>query len=231
MTDFSVTLKILSKKQEVETLRQRSNFMSDSGEPRPLAELIEFFSSMPGVGKRSASRMAHAILRWRKEKIVAMGELIRSLPEKITFCPECGNLSSDNALCAVCSAPGRDRSLICVVEDASHIPNIEKSGLFRGLYHVLGGKINPLDGKQASDLRIDGLLRRAAAPDAREVILALSPDVEGQATAYYIADLLKDTDVKTSIPARGLPAGSDIAFADSATLAAALSGRAPVGRQ
>lgn len=193
--------------------------------PQIFEELIDIFKSFPGVGKKSAERMAFSIIKWPPEKIRKAGEIISSISEKITNCPECGNLSVADALCDICADPSRDRGIICVVEESSQIQNLEKSGTFKGLYHILGGKFSPLEGKEAHDLNTDTLLRKLEKGEIKEVIFALSFDVEGQATAAYLANLFKDKNFKISRLATGLPVGSDISYADSATIAAALNGR------
>jgi len=199
--------------------------MVHSKYPDALEGLMELLRSLPGVGRRSAERMALSILKWDDAKLSAFSESLRDLKRRVTVCPECGNLSSDGSLCLVCSSPLRDPASICVVEEASQIRAIEASGVFKGRYHVLGGRIAPLEGKTAESLSIESLFKRLDSGAAKELILALSPDVEGQATAVYIANKLKDRSLKVSRLARGLPAGSDLSYADPATVAAALDGR------
>ena len=193
--------------------------------PDPLKELVDFLKSLPGIGLKNAERLAFAMLKWPQDKLEAFGDSVKNLKSNVTPCPECGNLSSENELCTICSSTSRERSVICVVEESLQIYTIESGGLFKGLYHVLGGKLSPLSGKSAESLNIESLHKRVTEGNVAEVILALSPDVEGQATSVYISEILKDTNVKTTVLARGLPAGSDISYADSATIAAALSGR------
>ncbi len=199
--------------------------MADNGYPQAVNDLIELFKAFPGVGRRSAERMVLAMLDWPPEKLAALAGQLKELPEKVGACEECGNLAEAGEKCQICKALNRDRSLICVVETPTQIQNIEASALFRGVYHVLGGKLSPLEGKDADSLNIHALLTRIGSGEVKEIIMALSPDVEGQATGIYIAELLKDKGVKISRLAQGLPAGSDISYADSATIAAALSGR------
>jgi len=199
--------------------------MRNSKYPEIINNLISAFKSFPGVGERSALRMAFATLKWSPEKQRAMGKLLSELDEKIAPCTQCGNISSPNQLCIYCSDMSRNQNTICVVEEVTQINSIEASGLFRGTYHVLGGKIAPLDGKSVADLNLTSLLKRVKESEINEIILALGQDVEGQATAIYISDIMKDLNIKITRLARGLPAGSDIAYADSATIAAALSGR------
>ena len=199
--------------------------MTNSKYPEIINDLIAAFKSFPGVGERSAVRMAFAVLKWQKGKQKALGKIFSELDDKIGSCPKCGNISSPETLCCYCSDKSRNQNLICVVEEITQISSIEASALFKGEYHVLGGKLAPLDGKGAEDLNLKALLKRVKEDTVSEVILALGQDVEGQATAIYISDLLKNMNVKVTRLARGLPAGSDIAYADSATIAAALSGR------
>ncbi len=197
--------------------------------PAALAELMELMKTLPGIGRRSAERMAIAILKWDTAKLEAAGEIMRTLHDRVGECSVCGNLadgSGENALCPFCASTDRDTSSICVVEDALQIRTIEAGGVFKGVYHVLGGRIAPLEGKGIESISIDKLEQRLDEGGFREIILALSPDVEGQATAVYLANRLKSRpELRISRPARGLPAGSDLSYADPATIAAALSGR------
>lgn len=201
--------------------------------PESLEELIEFLRFLPGIGKRSAERMALTLLSWDEEKLHSFGEILSNLPKRLTRCEVCGNLAErpekegERCLCRICSSPVRDPAVICVVEEFTQIRNIEGSSVYRGLYHVLGGRIAPLEGKGVESIDVEGLERRLASGEIKEVILALSNDVEGEATSLYLADLLgKNEGVKITLPAKGLPAGSDLTYADPATIAAALSNRA-----
>ncbi len=199
--------------------------MIGSGYPEAVVELTELLKGLPGVGRRSAERMALAMLNWQPEKLDALGSLLSELLERVGFCPECGHLSEPDKLCSICASSNRDHSIICVVEDSAQVINIEKSGLFRGIYHILGGKLAPLEGRNPESLNIDKLRARLADGTVKELVLALSSDVEGRATAVYIASQFKDSDVKITRPASGLPAGSNISYADPETIAAAFSGR------
>jgi recombination protein RecR len=196
--------------------------------PDGFSNLTDLLKRLPGVGRRSAERMAFALLKWPPEKVSELGTAICELRKLITPCPRCGNLSSEEALCRICSAPSRDASVVCAVEEAYQIHTIELSGLFKGTYHVLGGRLSPLEGRGAGDLNIQSLLKRVDADNVKEVILALSNDVEGQATSIYLAEELKKKDVHVTRLAQGLPAGSDISYADAATIAAAIHGRRPL---
>ena len=196
--------------------------------PQALEELMELLRGLPGVGRRSAERMAFSLYSWDSERLEALSANLHTLKQRVGKCPRCGNLSGDDSedgLCGICASPVRDASVVCVVEEATQIRTIEASGVFKGVYHVLGGRIAPLEGKGVDSIDADGLEKRIGEGIIREVILALSPDVEGQATAIYLANRLKDRNLKISRLAQGLPAGSDLSYADPATIAAALSGR------
>jgi recombination protein RecR len=199
--------------------------MAEFKYPDALEEVIDHLKRLPGIGRRTAERLALAMLKWDGEKIIAFGESLAKLPAAVTFCPDCGALAEDDDKCLICRDSSRDTKLLCVVEDFTQIMSIEKSGFFKGVYHVLGGKLSPLEKRSAEDLNIDSLPGRIAELGVREIILALSPDVEGQATAMYIAKLLQDKKLEITRLAQGLPAGADISFADAATIAAAFSGR------
>lgn len=198
--------------------------------PEAFLILIELLRGLPGVGKRSAERMAMQLYKWNDSKLSALSSVLSDLHERIGTCPECGAMSAGkSALCPVCASPKRDRSVICVVEDFAQLRTIEAGGTYRGLYHVLGGKLAPLEGRTAESLTIPALLKRLSDGTVKEVILALCPDVEGRATEVYLTGILKErTTIRISRLAQGLPAGADISFADAATISAALSGRRPV---
>lgn len=195
--------------------------------PEALAELMELLKSLPGVGKRSAERMALALYKWDEEKLSAISENLRTLKERVRVCKQCGNLAGDShdGLCEICASPLRDPSSVCIVEEATQIRTIESCGMFKGHYHVLGGRIAPLEGKGVESIALEALEKRVEAGIIKEIILALSPDVEGQATALYIAKKLAGNGLKISRLAQGLPAGSDLSYADPATIAVALNGR------
>ena len=199
---------------------------SSSNLPDELNELVALLRSFQGVGARSARRMAFAVLKWPEGKRRRFGELVASLDERVSWCPECGNIASSGSKCHFCAdSARRDVSVVCVVEEFQQIEGIEDSGLFRGLYHVLGGRLAPLEGKGPESLNLDALVSRISRGVVSEVILALGEDVEGRATAAYVAEELSGFNVSVTKLARGLPAGGDIAYADSATIAAALDGR------
>ncbi len=199
--------------------------MADGEFPGALEDLIELLKKLPGIGRRGSERMALALLQWPEDKLHALGNLLATLPETVGHCPECGALAAAGERCRICRMPGRDRTLLCVVEEPQQIFAIEKSGQYRGLYHVLGGRLSPLENRNGEDLNTDSLVARAASGEFREVILALSADVEGRATAVYVGELLKPTGVRISQPALGLPAGASLSYADAATISAALAGR------
>ena len=193
--------------------------------PEAAEELIEYFRQLPGVGRRGAERMVLALLEWDEEKQRLLGLNIARLPENIGHCPECGAICARGNKCAICNDLRRDDSMLCVVENMPQLAAVEKALSYRGKYLVLGGRLSPLDGEDGSALNLALLRERAGNGRVKEVILALSPDVEGRATAAYLAELLKDLDVKLTRPALGLPAGANISFADGATVSAAFSGR------
>lgn len=193
--------------------------------PEALEELIDFLRRLPGIGRRGAERMALGLLKMPDDDLRFFGELLIALPEQISACPVCGNLTEANEKCAICQSPRRDGSIICVVEDFTRIANIEKSGGFNGVYHVLGGKISPLDDESEDSLRIQALARRLESGDVKELILALGGDVESRATALYLARMFENKVEKITRLAQGLPAGGDLVYADSATILAALNGR------
>ncbi len=195
--------------------------------PEAIEELMEFLRGVPGVGRRSAERMALAMFKWDEPKLEAMSETLRTLKSRVRTCVECGNLagSENGGLCAICASVSRDPVSLCIVEEATQIRNIEASGVFKGHYHVLGGRIAPLEGKGIDSINIEGLEKRLDKGVIKEIIFALSPDVEGQATAVYIARRFVGRGLRISRLAQGLPAGSDLSYADPATIAAAMNGR------
>ena len=193
--------------------------------PAEIEELISRFKQLPGVGRRGAERMVNALLKSPAEELAKFGELISSLPETVGRCPGCGALSSRGELCAVCSDPRRDKSVVCVVENMPQLFAVESSRQFNGVYVVLGGRLDPLAAENGSGLNLANLFARAADPECREIILALGSDVEGRATAVFLTESLEKFPVKVTRPAQGLPAGMNISFADAPTIAAALKGR------
>ena len=191
-----------------------------------LQQLIEEFSQLPGIGRKSAQRVALYLLKQPREDVVKMARTLVNMKDRIRYCSVCWNITEDDP-CAICASAKRDRGTICVVEEPNDVLAVEKTNDFRGLYHVLGGALSPLDGVGPDDLKVKELLVRTAS-DVTEVILALNPNVEGEATTIYLTKLLKPLGVKVTRIARGLPVGSDLEFADEATLSRALEGRVTV---
>jgi recombination protein RecR len=190
----------------------------------PLVDnLIAQLSRFPGIGTRTAQRLAFHLLRVSKEEAFALADAIREVKERIGFCRECGNLTEEE-LCSICLDARRDRSVICVVEQPADLLSLERTHEFRGVYHVLGGALSPLDGIEPKDLRIDELVQRVERNGVGEVVLATNPNMTGEATAAYVADRLRDRTRVTRL-ASGLPVGGDLEYADEVTLGRALSGR------
>ena len=193
--------------------------------PEPVTKLIEAFSQLPGIGPKTASRLTFYLLRRPEEQTHILADALRDLKQKIVFCRSCYNITEESP-CAVCRDEARDRSVICVVEEPLDVLAIERTGEYRGLYHVLHGAIDPVGGVGPDDLKIRELLRRLDGT-VTEVILATNPNVEGEATSMYVARLVQPLGVKVSHLARGLPIGGDLEYADEVTLARALEGRRP----
>jgi recombination protein RecR len=189
-----------------------------------VARLIEEFHKLPGIGPKSAQRLAYHVLRAPIAEARALAEAILEARERVTLCSRCQHLT-DVDPCRFCSDPQRDRSLICVVEEPLDVLAVERSGRFRGLYHVLHGVISPMDGVGPEDLKVGELLDRLRSGEVKEVIVATNPSLEGEATAMYLARLLRPLGVRVTRLARGLPMGADIEYADDITIARALEGR------
>lgn len=192
--------------------------------PDPVTGLVAALSKLPGIGPRSAERIALHLVQAEAGAVRTLAQAILSARERVRFCEICGALTEASP-CGFCTDARREASLLCVVERAVDILNLEKSGTFRGRYHVLGGKIAPLDGVQPEDLRIAELEKRLATESVREVIIALGTDVEGDATSFYLAKRLGRPGLLVTRIAHGLPAGSGLEFADELTLSRALEGR------
>ncbi len=190
----------------------------------PLANLINELTKLPGVGGKSAARLAYHILKRPAAEAEALANAIVEVKQKIFRCSTCNNMT-DVDPCAVCSDPRRDAGVICVVEEAFNIPTIEATRDFKGLFHVLLGALSPLKGIGPQDIDVDGLLKRVQGGGVREVIVATNPNVEGEATALYIAQQLRPLGVRTTRLAFGLPVGGDLEYADQVTMAKALEGR------
>lgn len=187
-------------------------------------DLVTELSRLPTIGRKSAMRLTYFLLRQPTDQAKRLAAALVALGEKIRPCDECGNLTEVSP-CALCADPRRDRSLICVVEEASDIPAIERTGEFRGLYHVLGGRLAPLDGVGPDDLAVAGLVRRVTTGGVAEVIVATNPKLEGEATALYLQEQLREAGVLVSRLARGLPIGGDLEYADGVTIVQALAAR------
>ena len=192
--------------------------------PEPIQQLLAALNTLPGIGPRSAERLALHLVQTDPASVRQLAQALVQARERIRQCPNCGALT-ERVPCALCDDPRRDPSLICVVERPVDIIRIEKSGAYHGKFHVLGGKISPLSGVEPEDLRIDQLEKRLGAEPIKEVILALATDVEGDATSFYLAKRLGAQGLKVTRIAHGLPAGSGLEFADELTLSRALEGR------
>lgn len=192
--------------------------------PEPLLQLISALAKLPGIGPRSAERIALHVVQADTEFVRRLADSIVAARNQIRPCQECGALTEQQP-CLICTDSRRDPALLCVVEQPTDILLLEKSGTFHGRYHVLGGKLSPLNGVEPEDLRINELLSRLTPGTIREIILALGADVEGDATAYYLARQLAPTGTRVTRLAHGLPAGSGLEFADELTLSHALEGR------
>ena len=190
----------------------------------PLARLILEFKRLPGIGQKSAQRIAFYVLRAERDDAERLAQAILDVKDKLGLCTVCNNIS-DGEMCPYCKDPNRDRGTICVVEEPPNILPIETTRTFNGLYHVLHGAMSPLRGVGPEQLRIKGLLTRLHEGDVHEVILATNPTVEGEATAVYLARLLKPLGVKTTRIAMGIPVGSDLEFADEVTMSKSLENR------
>ncbi len=190
----------------------------------PIQDLIDQLSRLPGIGPRGAQRIAFHLLDAPEEEVFQLAEVLRRVKEAAQFCEVCFNVSQETR-CRVCRDPRRDRSVLCVVEESKDVLAIERTGEFRGIYHVLGGSISPIDGRGPGDLRTRELFLRLADGVVAEVILATDPDTQGEATAAYLSRMLRDFGVHVTRPASGLPVGSDLDYADQITLGRAFEGR------
>lgn len=193
----------------------------------PLTRLIEQFASLPGIGRKTASRLAFYILTLTREEAKEFSDAVMEAHEKIKHCSVCKNYT-DKEVCGICEDQTRDKSIVCVVEDAKDVAAFERTREYKGLYHVLGGLISPMDGIGPDQIFIKELLERISKNDIKEVIMATNPTVEGEATAMYIGKLLKPFGVKVSRLAYGIPVGSDLEYADEVTLFKALENRSEI---
>lgn len=191
-----------------------------------IEQLTTQLSRLPGVGAKTALRLVHHLMKGSPDDARRLAAAIREVADRVHPCPTCGNFT-EVELCSVCADPGRERAVLCVVEEAFEVGAIERTGQYRGLYHVLGGHLSPLDGIGPEELRVAALEARLAGPDGsvEEVILATSSGVEGEATAVYLEGVLRPKGLRVTRLARGLPVGSDLEYVDGSTLAEALSGR------
>jgi recombination protein RecR len=185
--------------------------------------LVAQLTRLPGIGSRTAHRLAFHLLQVSKQEALALGEAIAVVKERVRFCNECGNLTEED-VCAICRDTRRDHAIICVVEQPVDLISVERTAEYRGLYHVLGGALSPLDGVEPEHLRIDELLHRVERNGVQEVVLATNPNMTGEATAAYLADRLRGR-VRVTRLASGLPVGGDLEYADEVTLGRALTGR------
>jgi recombination protein RecR len=192
--------------------------------PDPLARLVEQLQQLPGIGAKSAQRLAYHILKTPREEVDRLADAMREVKDRVTYCSVCSTIT-DIDPCFYCTSDTRDKRVICVVEEPENVSGIEKTRDFRGVYHVLMGALSPLHGVGPDDLKIKGLLQRVAAGGVEEVILATNPNVEGEATAIYLAKLLKPLGVRVTRIAMGVPVGSDLEYADEFTMHKAIEGR------
>jgi len=190
----------------------------------PIQDLIDELARLPGIGPKSAQRLAFFLVKAPAQDAHRLAEAIVAAKERVRFCRECFSISEGD-LCRICSDPGRDQTVICVVEESKDQAVIEKAGVIKGRYHVLGGAISPLEGIGPDDLRVQELLDRVQRDGVQEVILATNPNLEGNATAMYVAALLKPGGIRVTRLASGLPVGGDLEYADEVTLGQALEGR------
>jgi recombination protein RecR len=190
----------------------------------PISRVVEAFASLPGIGPKTAQRLTFHLLRQPAETVRALAEAILTMQSAVHFCSVCGNVT-DIEPCSICRSDQRDRSTICVVEDPLAVITLERTRIYRGLYHVLHGALDPLHGVTVEDLKIEELVRRVQGDTVKEVILATNPNVEGDTTAGYLERRLAPLGVKVTRLARGLPVGGDLEYADEVTLARALEGR------
>ncbi len=190
----------------------------------PIRKFVDEIVKLPGIGRKTATRLAFYILKMPSEEVHSLSKSIADLKDRIRFCSACFNIT-DSELCQICSDQGRDKKMICVVEEPSNIIPIEQSSSYRGLYHVLMGSISPIQGVGPDELKIKELIGRLESKEVSEVIIATNPNVEGEATAVYLSRLIKPLGIKVSRIAVGLPVGSDLEYTDEVTMSKALDGR------
>lgn len=192
-----------------------------------IEQLAEQFAQLPGIGRKTAHRLALYVVKMQREEVVTLARALVNVKDRVKYCTICSNITEADP-CPICSNTKRDRTMVCVVEEPTDVLALERTNEFRGLYHVLGGALSPLDGIGPEDLRIKELLHRVSDAGVDEIILAMNPNVEGEATTLYLSKLLKPLGMKITRIARGLPVGTDLEFADEATLSRALEGRIAV---
>jgi recombination protein RecR len=187
-------------------------------------DLTGELARLPGIGRKTAQRLTYFLLKRPPDEIKRLARVLDDVAERVHACSTCGNLTEEDP-CALCANPRRDRAVVCVVEEASDIGAIERAGEYRGLYHVLGGRLSPLEGIGPDELNIKSLLTRLPSGELKEVIVATNPSVEGEATALYLQRLIQPLGIRVTRLARGLPVGGDLEYADGVTIAQALNGR------
>ena len=195
--------------------------------PQLLEEIINYFEKFPGVGRKSAERFVMCLLNMNTQDLKTLGNDILEINHRIRPCKECNNIA-DSELCKICSDPQRDKSVICVVEEPKDVIAVEKTGKFRGVYHVLLGSISPLESKLPKDIDTEKLIRRVEKYPVKEVIIATDSDASGEATAFYVKDILKDKNVNITRIALGIPMGADLELVDLASLSCAFENRRPI---
>lgn len=192
--------------------------------PEPISKLIESFMKLPGIGPKTASRLAFFVLTMKEETVLDFAKALINAKRDLTYCSVCGHIT-DREPCYICSDQSRDRSVVCVVQDSKDVIAMEKMKEYHGLYHVLQGSISPMEGVGPEDINIPSLLKRLQNEEIKELILATNPNIEGEATAMYISKLVKPSGIKVTRIAHGLPVGGDLEYADEVTLSKALEGR------
>lgn len=195
--------------------------------PAPISKLIDSFMKLPGIGPKTASRLAFHVLDMKEDDVMNFAKALVDVKRKLTYCSVCGHIT-DTDPCYVCSDTTRDRSMICVVEETKDVIAMEKMREYKGMYHVLHGAISPMEGVGPEDINIPSLLTRLKDEEVTELILATNPNIEGESTAMYISRLVKPIGIKTTRLAHGLPVGGDLEYADEVTLSKAISGRTEI---
>lgn len=195
--------------------------------PRALERLLQEFTKLPGIGPKTAERLVYYLLKQPKEELTAFAESLQQVQQQVVRCSVCHRFA-DQSPCLICTDSKRDKTTLCVVAESQNIPVLEKTGAFRGLYHVLGGLVSPLEGVTPDKLTVKALEQRLKANGVKEVILALNPNLDGETTALYLTQLIKPLGIKVTRLAQGLPVGADLEYADEVTLESALTGRREV---